>query len=100
MVEKVENLLISTDEFDESRAILDEEYPTPSDETPQQSDLIDLCQERHETAHSGQIITTVKQEKFLEKWNVFFNRHRISDSTSMVCIPLLQNIASIAVEKN
>ena len=71
ITDNVENCLISTDDFYKSKAIFNAKYPTPS-ETPLLSDLIDLCQERHDAAHSGQIKTIVKQEKFLDECEEFF----------------------------
>ena len=96
ITDNVENRLISTDDFYKSKAIFNAKYPTPS-ETPLLSDLIDLCQERHDAAHSGQIKTIVKQEKFLDECEEFFGAHRISDSTSKVCIPLLQKMRDLKI---
>ena len=98
ITDNVENRLISTDDFYKSKALFNAKYLTPS-ETPLLSDLIDLCQERHDTAHSGQIKTIVKQEKFLEECGEFFNAHQISDSTSKVCIPLLQKMRGMQLRR-
>ena len=96
IIDKVENRLIGTDEFDKSKATFNAKYPMPS-ETPLLSDLIDLCQERHGAAHSGQIKTIVKQEKFLDECKEFFDTHRISDSTRDVCIPILQKMCALKI---
>ena len=98
ITDNVENRLISTDDFNKLKAIFNAKYPTPS-ETPLLSDLIDLCQERHDAAHSGQIKTIVKQEKFLDECEEFFGAHRISDSTSKVCIPLLQKMRDLKIAR-
>jgi hypothetical protein len=84
------------DDFYKSKAIFNAKYPTPSG-TPLLSDLSDLCQERHDAAHSSQINTIVKQEKFLDECEEFFDAHRIRYSTSKVCIPLLQNMRDLKI---
>ena len=70
VIDKVEKL-ISTDEFDKSKATFNAKYPMPS-KIPLLSDLIDLHKERHGAAHNGQIKTIVKQEKFLDECKEFF----------------------------
>jgi hypothetical protein len=57
--DKLENRLISTYRFDQLKVSFNAKYPMPP-ETPLLSDIIDLCQERHDEAHSGQIETIVK----------------------------------------
>ena len=92
--DKLENRLISTYQFDQLKVTFNAKYPMPL-ETPLLSDIIDLCQERHDEAHSGQIKTIVKQEKFLDDCVVYFETHRISDNTRQVCLPILQKMYAL-----
>ena len=94
--DKLENRLISTYQFDQLKVTFNAKYPMPP-ETPLLSDIIDLCQERHDEAHSGQIKTIVKQEKFLDDCVVYFETHRISDNTRQVCLPILQKMYAVKV---
>jgi hypothetical protein len=92
--EKLENRLISMYQFDQLKVTSNAKYPMPP-ETPLLSDIIDLCQERHDEAHSGQIKTIVKQEKFLDDCVLYFETHRSSDSTRQVCLPILQKMYAL-----
>jgi hypothetical protein len=92
--DKMENRLIDTLQFEQFKAAFNATYPMPP-ETPLLSDIIDLCQERHEEAHSGQIKTITKQEKFLDDCAVYFESHRISESTRHVCLPILQKMFAL-----
>ena len=94
--DKLENRLISTYQFDQIKVTFNAKYPMPP-ETPLLSDIIDLCQERHDEAHSGQIKTIVKQEKFLDDCVVYFETHRISDNTRQVCLPILQKMYALKI---
>jgi hypothetical protein len=94
--DKLENRVISISQFDQSTSVLNNKYPMPH-ETPLLSDIIDLCQERHDEAHSGQIKTIVKQEKFLDDCVVYFETHRISDNTRQVCLPILQKMYALKI---
>ena len=85
--DKMENRLIDTFQFEQFKAAFNATYPMPP-ETPLLSDIIDLCQERHEEAHS-------KQEKFLDDCAVYFGTHRISESTRHVCLPILQKMFAL-----
>ena len=93
---RLENRLISTYQFDQLKVTFNAKYPMPP-ETPLLSDIIDLCQERHDEAHSGQIKTIVKQEKFLDDCVVYFETHRISDNTRQVCLPILQKMYALKI---
>jgi hypothetical protein len=90
--DKLDNRLISIHQFNQLKAGFNAKYPMPP-ETPLLSDIIDLCQE-HE-AHSGQIKTIVKQEKFLDDCARYFETHRISDSTRQVCLPILHKMHAL-----
>lgn len=92
--DKLENRLISTYQFDLLKVTFNAKYPMPS-EIPLLSDIIDLCQGRDEEAHSGQIKTIVKQEKFLDDCAVYFKTHRISDNTRQICLPILQKMYAL-----
>lgn len=92
--DKLENRLISVHQFDQIKAEFNAKYPMPS-ETPLLSDIIDVCHERHDEAHSGQIKTIVKQEKFLEDCAVYFQANPISESTQRVCIPILKKMDAL-----
>ena len=92
--DKLENRLIGTFQFEQFKAAFNAKHPMPP-ETPLLSDIIDLCQERHEEAHSGQIKTIAKQEKFLDDCAVYFGTHRISESTRHVCLPILQKMFAL-----
>ena len=94
--DKLENRLISTYQFDQLKVTFNAKYPMPP-ETPLLSDIIDLCQERHDEAHTGQIKTIVKQEKFLDDCVVYFETHRISDNTRQVCLPILQKMYALKI---
>ena len=91
--EMFENRKIDKSEFKEFKKTFNVKYPTPCD-TPSLSDIIDICQERHLEAHSGQIKTIMKQEEFLDDCEVYFRQHLISESTLSVCFPTLQKMLS------
>ena len=92
--DKMENRLIDTFQFEQFKAAFNATYPMPP-ETPLLSDIIDLCQERHEEAHSGQIKTITKQEKYLNDCAVYFGTHHISESSRHVCLPILQKMFAL-----
>ena len=89
--DKLENRLISVLQFNQIKTAFNAKYPMPP-ETPLLSDIIDLCQERHDEAHSGQIKTIVKQEKFLDDFAEYLRTNPISESTKQVCFPILQKM--------
>lgn len=92
--DKLENRLISIYQFDQFKAAFNAKYPMPP-EMPLLSDIMDLCQERHDEAHSFQIKTIVKQETFLDDCSRYFETHRISVSTRQVCLPILQKMHAL-----
>lgn len=94
--DQLENRLIESYQFDQFMVTFNAKYPMPPD-TPLLSDIIDLCQERHDEAHSGQIKTIVKQEKFLEDCVVYFDTHPISDNTRQVCLPILKKMNDLKI---
>jgi hypothetical protein len=94
--DQLENRLIETYQFDQFMVTFNAKYPMPPD-TPLLSNIIDLCQERHDEAHSGQIKTIVKQEKFLEDCVVYFDTHPISDNTRQVCFPILKKMNDLKI---
>ena len=92
--DKWENDLMSEADFDRYIRAFNVTYPTPPN-IPPLSDIIGLCQNRHATAHSGQIKTIVKQRNFIDECQLFFTSNDISESISGVCIPILEKMSDL-----
>ncbi len=73
IVEQFENKEIQKDAMDVLIHTFDEKYPF----NPKLSSLIDICRDRHDIAHSGNIKTILKQEKFIDECCKFFKKLNI-----------------------
>lgn len=89
-----ENKTLSLGEFQEFKATFNAKYPTPEG-SPELSVMIEMCQARHEVAHSGGVKTVVRQEKFIAECAQFFAECGGASKYTAPCLAMLQKLQQV-----